>query len=328
MPDKKSGQCAIIEKQKIKSNKKMEHNIFLQISALLGITVSIAFVVKWMRQPLIVAYIVAGIVSGPLFLNLLNGDSEMFDAFAQFGIVLLLFVLGLNLNFNHLKKIGKVSAITGIGQVLFTFIVGTLILFLIDFPATSALYLALAITFSSTIIIVKLLNDKRATEKTYGKYTIGLMLIQDIIAILVLIIFGTFNAGNDIYSSIILFLLKGVGIIIALFLVSNYVLPRILDKIAAHGEFLFIFTIAWCFGIASLVKVAGFSIEIGAVIAGLTLGSSRYQPGIVSRIKPLRDFFIVLFFIILGSEMGLANFGEIIVPGIILSLFILIGNPF
>jgi Kef-type K+ transport system membrane component KefB len=305
----------------------MENNIFLQFSILLGLTISIAFIIRLLKQPLLVAYILAGIISGPIFLNILSGDHEMFEAFSQFGIVLLLFVLGLNLNLNHLKKIGKVAAITGLGQVLFTFIFGVLILHFLNFPFYAGLYLALAITFSSTIIIVKLLNDKKDTESIYGKYTIGLMLIQDIIAIVILILLGNFTNDGDLLTSLMLFLLKGLAIVIVLFFVSKYFLHRILDRVASSGEFLFIFTIAWCFGVASLVYLIGFSIEIGAVVAGLTLGSSPYQAGIAGRVKPLRDFFIVLFFIILGSQMGMSDVGGILVPGIILSLFILIGNP-
>lgn len=305
----------------------MDNNIFLQISALLGITISVAFVVRLLRQPLMVAYIVAGIVSGPLFLNVLNGDSHMYDAFAQFGVVLLLFILGLNLNFNYLGKIGLVSVVAGLGQVLFTFAIGSFLLVLMEFPPVTAGYLALAITFSSTIIIVKLLNDKKDTDSTYGKYTIGLMLVQDIIAIFVLIAMGTLTEGGNFMDTAVLLVLKGFALALLLYVISKYFLPRALDRIANNGEFLFIFTITWCFGVASLIYLSGFSIEIGAVAAGLTLGTSQYQTGIVSRIKPLRDFFIVIFFIILGSEMGMADFGSVILPGTVLSLFILIGNP-
>lgn len=306
----------------------MEDNIFLQISALLGITVSIAFVIKLLRQPLMVAYIAAGIISGPLFLNMLEGQSSMFEAFAQFGIVLLLFVLGLNLDFNYLRRIGKVAAAAGVGQVAFTFFFGLILLLFMDFSFKSAAYLALAITFSSTIIIVKLLNDKKDSESIYGKHTIGLMLVQDIIAIIVLLAITSASSGTGVLESALILFAKGLIIALALYAVSKHLLSRILDRIANHGEFLFIFTITWCFGVSSLIYLAGFSIEIGAVAAGLILGSSPYQKAISSRIKPLRDFFIVLFFIILGSEMGMADFGDILFPGLILSLFILIGNPF
>lgn len=305
----------------------MENNIFLQISALLGITVSIAFIVKLLRQPLMVAYIIAGIISGPLFLGLLDNKSDTFTAFAQFGIVLLLFVLGLNLDFNYLKKIGKVSAAAGVGQIAFTFVVGFLILTGMGLDTKSAGYLSLAITFSSTIIIVKLLTDKRDSESIYGKHTIGLMLVQDIIAIMVLLAITSMTSESSVVESVAKLFAKGVIVAIALYAVSRHLLSRILDKIANHGEFLFIFTITWCFGVSSLIYLAGFSIEIGAVAAGLILGSSPYQKAISSRIKPLRDFFIVLFFIILGSEMGMSGLEGVLIPGIILSIFILIGNP-
>jgi len=152
--------------------------------------------------------------------------------------------------------------------------------------------------------------------------------VQDIIAIIVLLALTSMSSGSGIVDSFLVLFGKGVAIFTVLYFVSKYLLPKILNRIASHGEFLFIFTITWCFTLASLIYLSGFSIEIGAVVAGLILGSSPYQKTISSRVKPLRDFFIVLFFIILGSEMGLADFSEVIFPGLALSLFILIGNPF
>jgi len=305
----------------------MGGNIFLQVSLLLGITVSIAFIIRLLRQPLMVAYIVAGLVSGPLFLNLINGDKTIYNAFTQFGIVLLLFVIGLSLNFHQLKKIGKISILVGLGQLLFTTAVGLLILSKLGFGALSAFYLAVAITFSSTIIILKLLADKKDTESVYGRYTIGLMLVQDLIAILIVVGLGLLNNGYATVIPLTVMLERGILLIVGIYLISKFILPIILDRVAESGEFLFIFTVSWCFGIASLVYWSGFSLEIGAIIAGLTLGSSTYQPEIVSRIKPLRDFFIVLFFVILGSEMGLTNLRALIVPGLLVSLFILTIHP-
>jgi Kef-type K+ transport system membrane component KefB len=311
-----------------KQNKKqMEGNIFLQISILLGITVSIAFFVRLLRQPLMVAYIVAGIVSGPMFLNIIHGGKETFEAFAQFGVVLLLFILGLSLNLNYLKKIGRVAFIAGIGQVLFTFVFGLLILLGLNFSLNSSIYLSIAITFSSTIIILKLLNDKKDTDTIYGRNTIGLMIVQDLIAILIMLGIGLAKEPDQLANSLLFLILKAVALISVLILISKYLLPKILKKIADSGEFIFIFTIAWCFLLASLVHMLGFSIEIGAIAAGLSLGSSPFQLQIISRIKPLRDFFIVIFFVILGSQMHLGNINQIVIPGLILSIFILIGNP-
>ena len=305
----------------------MTENIFFQISALLGITISIAFFVRLLKQPLIVAYIIAGIVSGPLFLNLINNQGGTYQAFAEFGIVLLLFVIGLNLNFSHLKKIGKVSLLTGLGQFFFTTLFGSGLMLWLGLSWQTALYLAVAMTFSSTIIVMKLISDKKDGESVYGRYTLGLLLIQDIIAIAILFFIGTIYKASPSTTPLPQMLITMLTLIVAIVLTTKFVLPMALKRIAQSGEFLFIFTVAWCFGIASLVYASGFSLEIGAIIAGLSLGSSPYQPEISSRIKPLRDFFIVLFFVILGSEMVMSDLRSIWLPALVMSLFVLIGNP-
>ncbi len=305
----------------------MHEIIFLQIGILLAITVALAFIARYLRQPLMIAYIIAGIFCGPIFFDLINGSRDTLGTFAQLGVVLLLFVIGLSLNLNYLKKIGRVAIVTGLGQIIFTLSIGFIILAALGFSPVSAAYLATAITFSSTIIITKLLSDKRDTEKIYGRYTIGLMIVQDIIAVLILVGLGTIDQSHGALASFAFLLMKGLLAISLFVFVSRYFLNTILEKVSETGEFLFIFTVAWCFGIAGFVHWLGFSFEIGAITAGIMLGSSPFQTEIASRIKPLRDFFIILFFILLGSQMGISNFANIIIPGIILSIFILAGNP-
>lgn len=306
---------------------RMFDNIFLSISILFGITVTIAVIVRLLRQPFIVAYIIAGIVAGPLFLNLIHGDQKFFHSFSEFGVVLLLFVVGLSLDLNHIKKLGSVSLVTGIGQLIFTVLFGLPLLLLLGLSFTSSLYLAAAVTFSSTIIVIKLLADKKALETVYGRYTVGLLLVQDVIAIALMTVITTVGQNSNVANSAGTLLLKGLGLSILVYGLSKIILPLFLDKIARSSEFLFVFTLAWCFGIASLVYWTGFSIEIGAIVAGISLGSSPYHWEISSRIKPLRDFFIVIFFIILGSELSLTDLRSAIAPSVALSLFIIIGNP-
>lgn len=304
-------------------------NIFLQVSILLGIIVSVAFVVRLFKQPLMIAYIVAGIIAGPLFLNLINGKNELFDAFAEFGVVLLLFVVGMSLSLDHIKKIGKVAGIVGGGQILFTGLLGFGLTQLLGFSTISALYLSIAIIFSSTIIIVKLLAEKKDAQTVYGKHVLGLMVVQDIAALFVMIFITTFAESSTSISATLIELLFKVLVLSAIvYFLSRFVLPKILDRVAHSGEFLFIFTIAWCFGLASLLYYAGFPIEIGALVSGLSLGSSPYQSQISSRIKPLRDFFIVIFFVILGSEMGAHDLGGSIGASIALAALVLFGNAF
>lgn len=303
-------------------------NIFLQLSVLMGITVSIAFLMRLLRQPLIVAYIIAGLFAGPLFLNLVSGGEEFFHTFAKFGIVLLLFIVGLSLNFDYIKKTGKVVLIGGLVQFFFTATLGFLIMKLLGFAFIPALFIGVAITFSSTIIVIKLLAEKKDLEAVYGRYIIGILLVQDIVAVLLMIFLTSSEAQGVVwYNTAMIIAAKGILLVGLVFLMARFLLPRLMDKVAKSGELLFIFTIAWCFGVASLVYWAGFNIEIGAIIAGISLGASPYQREISSRVRPLRDFFIVLFFIVLGSELQLGDIWSAMTPALILSAFVLIFDP-
>ncbi len=306
----------------------MIDNIFLQTSVILGITVSVAFIMRLLRQPLVVAYIIAGLVAGPLFLNVVDGGEEFFQMFAKFGIVLLLFIVGLSLNFEYIQKMGKAVLIGGVMQFLVTAFFGFMIMTWLDFAFIPSLLVGVAITFSSTIIVIKLLADKKDLEAVYGRYIVGVLLVQDIIAVTIMIFLNTSDtASQGLYAIILLTLGKAVILVGCVYLMAKYLLPIIMDRIARNGELLFIFTIAWCFGVASIVYWAGFSIEIGAIIAGISLGASVYQPEISSRIRPLRDFFIVLFFVVLGSELQLGDVQSALKPGLILAAFVLIIDP-
>ncbi len=304
----------------------LTENIFFQFSFLLAMTVGLAVLVRALKQPLIIAYILAGIVAGPMFFNLLHGENELYKIFANFGIVLLLFAIGLNLDFKYLKKIGKISFLAGLGQVVFTSVLGFFIISSLGFDIRSSIYLSIAITFSSTIVITKLLNDKKDMDTTYGRHTIGLMLVQDILAISILVVIGIFSRGEASWNSFGVLAVKGAFLVIFIVLASKYFLPWVLNKISNYSELLFIFTLAWCFSLASVFSLFGFSLEMGAVFAGISLSSSPYQIEIGSRIKPLRDFFLILFFIVLGGEMGLGSMGSSWFPAAFISLFILVGN--
>jgi len=209
----------------------MIDSIFLNTSIILGITILISFLVHLLRQPLIISYIITGIIVGPVFLNLLHSGQTYFHVFAEFGVILLLFLVGLSLNFHFLKKIGRVSSITGIGQVIFTSLFGFLILNSFGFEKEPAIYLAIAITFSSTIIIMKLLAEKREMETVYGRYTMGLMLVQDIIAIILLILLPAFKNGNSILLSMTFMFVKSILFLILVLAISRIIL-KLLDKAA------------------------------------------------------------------------------------------------
>ncbi len=247
--------------------------------------------------------------------------------FAHIGIALLLFTVGLSLNPKMIKSVGKVSLITGLGQVVFTSGIGFLIAMALGFSTIVSIYIAVALTFSSTIIIMKLLSDKGDTDTLYGKIAIGFLLVQDLVVVLVLIVVASLSGGFSLSALAFGLIVKGVGLLGSVFVLSYYLLPKVIKIIAKSQEFLLLFSIGWCMALASLTHLLGFSIEIGALLAGVTLAMSPYRYEISSKMRPLRDFFIVLFFILLGSQMEFLDISAQIIPIIIFSAFILIGNP-
>lgn len=304
-------------------------DVFVELSLILALATVVAIIMRLLKQPLIVGYILTGIIAGPYFLNLIN-SKEAIEIFSKIGITILLFIVGLSLNPRVVKEVGKASVITGVGQVLFTAIIGFAIAIILGIDRIAALYIAIGLTFSSTIIILKLLSDKGDINKLYGKVSIGFLLVQDIIATIILILVGTISEASASNIAIILIttVLEGLGLILLLMLVSGWLFPKILPFISKSTELLFLCSIAWGLGLATLFAKLHFSIEIGALIAGVTLAATPFAAEIGSRLKPLRDFFIVLFFILLGSQMVVENIASLLIPALILSAIVMIGNPF
>lgn len=299
--------------------------IFIQLSVILLVVLAVSFIMRFLKQPLIIAYIISGIIVGPFALDLLK-NHEFLAVFSELGVAFLLFMVGLHLSPKVIKEVGKISLIIGIGQVLFTAIFGFFICLWLNFDWLSSLYLAVALTFSSTIIIMKLLSDKDALEKLYGKISIGFLLVQDLIAILILIVISSFLGNADPSKTLLSISLKLLVIGIVVILPLYFILPRLGDFFAKSQEILFVFALAFGLGMATLFSFIGFSIEVGALIAGILLSTTTYSNEISSKLRPLRDFFIISFFILLGSQMMFGKIEGLIIPAIVLSLFILVGN--
>lgn len=309
----------------------IELAVIICIAAVLGI------VAKILRQPLILAYIGTGVVIGLIqkstgFFNF--GNDDIFHLFSELGIMFLLFLIGLEMNYTSLKTVGKTSIIVGLGQIIFTFIFGFLISTLLGFEPLHSAYIGMALTFSSTIIIVKLLSDKKSLNSLYGKISIGFLLVQDFVVILILIMLAGIDTGEGLrVDRFIQTLLIGITLFGIMLILGRKVFPYLFRKIAKSQELLFLVSLAWVFSMVGLVdyiqKLTGiaFSIEIAGFLAGLALANSSEHFQIANRIKPLRDFFILMFFVILGSSIILYDFSGLGFPIIALSLFVLIGNP-
>lgn len=299
----------------------MAQDLFIQLSIIVVIAAALAGLARMLKQPPILGYILTGLVVGTLI------QDGAFALFAHVGISLLLFMVGLNLNPNVIKHVGKVSLITGVGQVLFTSIIGYAIARLLGFDAIPALYLAVALTFSSTIIILKLLADKHDLDTLYGKISIGFLIVQDIIVVFILLFVSSMTQPVDTVTLLFQTITLLIVTLSALYLISKYVLPGLLRRVARNHEYLLLFSIAWCFALAASFYAFNFSMEIGALLAGITLSMTPYRHEINSKMKPLRDFFLIIFFITLGSQTNFAAMNAYILPIILFSLFILIGNP-
>lgn len=305
-------------------------SIFIELSIILCATTVIAYITRIFKQPLVVGYILSGILVGPHVLNVFHATEEV-ELFSKIGIAILLFIVGMSLSPATVKETGKASVVVGTLQVLFTAAAAFLLMNFLGYNNQESLIAAIALTFSSTIIILKLLSDTGDLHKLCGKMSIGILLVQDLAATFVLIIvaaLGASAATDSLGMLFVMLFLKGLLAALILFYIAKYILPKVLSRIAASQELLFLFAISWGLGMASLFEVIGFSIEIGALVAGITLSVSSFAYEISSRLRPLRDFFVVLFFILLGAQMQLDNFGSLIIPAIMLSAFVFIVKPF
>ena len=304
----------------------MLEELFFEIGIVFIIVAVASMLIHRLKLPLILGYIITGVLIGPSLLALTK-SSDVFQVMSQIGVAFLLFTVGLGLNWRNVKDVGGVSFATGVGQVIFTTIIGFCVGLLLGFSPVTSLYLAVAFTFASTIIVVKSLTDKEDTDSLYGRISIGFLLVQDFVAMIILLGLTAMKTGAPLEQVFVGSLLKAILLVPCLWFVSTKILPPILNFVAKSQELLFVFAIGWCFTIALVLSKLGFGIELGALIAGITLSGSFYQREITTRIRPLRDFLLILFFIVLGTHFHLAGLQNMIMPIIWFTLFILIGNP-
>jgi len=302
--------------------------VFLEISIVLALATLISFVMKYLKQPLIVGYILTGVLAGPYVLNLLQSH-ETLELFSKLGITILLFIIGIHLSPKIIKELGSTSFLVGLSQIVITSLVGFTIAIFLGIDRIAALYIAIALTLSSTIIILKLISDKGDTHKLYSKLTISLLIIQDVVATFVLLLVSSFSKSvkMNVSNPMSLMLLKVMGLVLGFSIVIKYLLPKMINFASSNQELLFLFSISWGLGTAIAFNILGLSIEVGALIAGIALSTSEFAEEISSRLQPLRDFFIVLFFIFLGASMILDISVSNLLPILVLSLFVLVGNP-
>lgn len=300
---------------------------FSQIAILLVVAGLFGLVAKSLKQPLLIGYLLAGLILGVTgFIH----ETATLSSLSEIGVALLLFLLGLEMNVGELPSIGKVAVLTGLGQIFFTSGIGFLIATALGFGLLPSIYIAIALTFSSTIIMVKLLSEKKDLSSLYGKIAVGFLLVQDFVAVIILMFLSGLGSGGQGVQEYIFIGVKAVILIGLIWFLSRNVLPFVFEKyIATSTELLFIISIAWALGVATFVAgPLGFTLEIGGFLAGLALSNLPEHLEIASRTRPLRDFFLTIFFLLLGTKLVVTGgIAPLIVPSLLFSAFVLIGNP-
>lgn len=287
-----------------------------------------------LKQPALVAYIVVGIVAGPSALGLVSAHDEV-DLLAQVGVTVLLFVVGLKLDLHQVRHLGPVALATGLGQLAFTIVIGFAIILALGRGWVEALYVAVALTFSSTIIIVKLLGDKRELDSLHGRIAVGFLIVQDLAVVIAMMAMSALRGASldgpgaaGAWTAVALSLAGRLAAAAALlFVLMRWVLPHLVKAMARSQELLLVFGMAWGVAFAALGEWAGFSKEAGAFLAGFSLASTPYREAISARLSGVRDFLLLFFFIDLGAKLELSELGAEAGAALVLSAFVLVGNP-
>ena len=270
-------------------------SIFIDITVVIALAAFLSIVFRFFKQPAILAYILTGILLGPLGLFHIQNSGSL-QTLGDLGITLLLFMLGLELKLRELRSIGKTAIILGVLQIWFTFIAGFFLSLFLQFPISECLFIGIAIAFSSTVIIVKVFSEKKDLNSLHGKLAVGVLLVQDFAAVFLLI----FLSGSTIIASpelfiqyLLLLLIKVVVVFGIIILLSIKVFPSVTRLIARSPESLFLFSLAWVFLLTAIVPspLVGFSSEIGGFLAGLALSNTNENFQIIGKMKALRDFF-------------------------------------
>lgn len=307
----------------------MEQTFIVEFGVILAVAAILGILARFFKQPLILAYLLAGILIGPIAFGLIE-DPHIIKPFAEIGIVFLLFLVGIELNPKRLIEIGNTALVAGFCQIIISGVFYYLIARSFGYASSAAIYLSLAFTFSSTAIIVTMLSSRKDLDSVHGKIIIGILLIQDFVALMLLTIMSAIGSSQtelSLFSFAYKTLFKAIVLFVTVYLTNRFVLPKIFNRIARSHELLFLLSLAWCFILALSSLSLGFSAEIGAFLAGITIATLPYSHHIASKTKPLRDFFIMVFFVYMGSNLVFSDIITTLPHALSFALVILIINP-
>ncbi len=306
---------------------------FYELTALIALVAVVGFIGVLLRQPMIVSFISVGVLAGPSALGIVE-SREHIELLAELGIAVLLFLVGLKLDLKLIRTLGPVALATGLGQVTFTSAIGYAMGIALGLNSMTAIYVAVALTFSSTIIIVKLLSDKREADSLHGRIAVGFLIVQDLVVVLAMMVLSAFGLGSHSETESFTawthagrVLMYGLAMLGFVLFFIRYVATPLVSRVARSQELLITFAIGWATLLAATGSQLGFSKELGGLLAGVSLASTPFREAIVARLASLRDFLLLFFFIALGMHLDLSLLGSQVGPALLFSLFVLIGNP-
>ena len=298
-------------------------DLLTSIGLSIAVAAALAFIAHRLKQPLLLAYLLAGVVIGPRIGFGLISDEGDIQTVAEIGLILLLFMIGLELDLRKLVSAGRPVIVTGLLQVPLCVVLGLGFFAAIGFPLVAgdfrALYLAVCLALSSTMIVVKLLYDKFELDTLPGRITLGVLIFQDIFAIVALGIQP--NLANPEIGKVLLSLTGGAILVAAALLISKYVLPPLFRSVAKLPELVLIGSLAWCFVVCAAASAAGLSREMGALIAGISISTFPYNLDVVAKVVSIRDFFVTLFFVALGMQIPMPT-AHLLAMALVASLFL------
>ena len=300
-----------------------QHNLLSNIGLAIVIATLFAFIAKVLKQPLILAYLLAGVVIGPEIGFAWVKDEETIELISEIGLILLLFIIGLEIDLKKLLGAGRTLLVTGISQFLLCVAMGIGLAILMGFTPRSGnfdwLYLAVTLALSSTLIVVKLLYDKFELTTLPGRITLGVLVCQDIWAIVFLALQP--NLHDPRFETLLESFIKGAGLVFMTLAMSRYALPRCFSFVAKVPELLLIAALAWCFLVSGAADWLGLSREMGALIAGVSMSTFPYNIDVIAKVINIRDFFVTLFFVALGMKIPQPTL-TIVTAAIGMSLFV------
>ena len=297
--------------------------LFLDLGLVIIIAAAAAYILRLLKQPQILAYVLVGILVTPTLGVEINQD--IINSMSIIGIAFLLFIVGLEMDIKSLRSVSLVSTLGGTIQIIILIVLGYVVSLFLGLLSMEAAYVGLFIAFSSTMVVMKLLSDKKELNTLHGRIVIGILLMEDIVAIFALSVLSSINGFSTLLF--IIALIKFFSLFGLAYIASKFIFPTIFKFAAKYHELLLISSLAVCFMFSLVFQYLGFSIAIGAFVAGIALGNLDYSLEIISKVKGLKDFFALIFFVSLGMGISIDVLEGLWLPLLVILAVVLFLKP-